>query len=255
MNIRYINLSVDNLSTFDANFCNIFNYNCRFISNWMSRNVRKLKIPTDGTYNFISLEITNRDIHSCLCSEKALFIPIHWTNADLENYLLLKDEGKRVLFYVELMRQGFKNAAKVKDVNLNKLNSLLDTFVEQGCRNEWQFKSIKLEKYGILLKFKCLFHTYDFELVLTVCDLKKNKLSEEIVFKIYPDEIFFSKDIRSIVIEGYTLYINDFLNRHFMSFDLNLLKNGIIKGLIINNQIKKYMYDENIDIYHKLQWL
>ncbi len=54
MNIRYIYIGSD--TTFpDKDFWNIFCYNTRFISNWMSRKVRLLKIPTDGTFNHISV--------------------------------------------------------------------------------------------------------------------------------------------------------------------------------------------------------
>lgn len=254
MNIRYINLYSDRLCTLDEDFRHTFNFNCRFICNWMSRNVRKLKLPTDGTFKFISIDITNRDVQSRLLAENVFSVPMKWTENDMNTYLSMKEENTRILFYIDLLKQGFIEAAKVKDIHLDELNSLLETFVENGCKNEWLFKSVRLKDYGVILKFNCVFHTYDFELILTVYDLKKNKLAEKVIFKTYPDEIFYSREIRKIVIEGDTLFINDDFDHHFLSIDLPKLKEGIIDETILNEDKKPYIFTDDTPDYKRLRW-
>ena len=132
---------------------------------------------------------------------------------------------------------------------------IIDTFQQNGCKNEWLLKSMHIKEWNIRLKFTCHFSTYDFKLFLTLYDKSKKQIAQKEVFQIYPDEIFFAKKIRKVVIEENKLFIDDFLDKHFMSFDLDLLKDGIIEGTILDEHIKDYLYEANVDEYNKIQWL
>ena len=55
MNIRYIALHMDHDSGYKDPFRDNFNLESRFVSNYLSIQIRKLKIETDGTFNMISV--------------------------------------------------------------------------------------------------------------------------------------------------------------------------------------------------------
>ncbi len=40
-----------------------------------------------------------------------------------------------------------------------------------------------------------------------------------------------------------------------MAFDLNKLKDGRIEECILEEHIKDYLYEANVDEYNKIQWL
>jgi hypothetical protein len=90
---------------------------------------------------------------------------------------------------------------------------------------------------------------------MSLYDKSKKQIAQKEFFRIYPDEIYFADVIRKIIVENDKLFINDFLDKHFMSFDLNLLKDGIIEEKLLNERIKKFMYEANVDEYDKIHWL
>lgn len=253
MNLRYIYLGCD--YSFSEEFEDIFSYNTRFISNWMSQNVRKLKIPTDGTFNHINVVISTNEDSCKRCAPSIFEITIHWTEQDIKEYQALRDENKRIQLYLDLLRKGLVRVADYYDIHIDELLSLINVFQQNGCKNEWLLRSMFIKEWNVRLKFTCHFSTSDFRLKLTLYDKKKNPIAERVVFRIYPDEVFFSSELRKVIVEDNKLYINDFLDKHFMSFDLNLLKDGIIEGKLLDDNIKKYIYESNVEKYDRIQWL
>lgn len=253
MNLRYIYIGCDN--TFSKDFHNIFAYNTRFISNWMSKNVRKLKIPTNGSFNHINILISKNESQSKICSPNILEITTQWSSQDIKDYLELKDENNRIDLYIKLLKNGLKRAAEFEYIHIDELLSLVARFQQNGCKNEWQLKSMYIKEWNIRLKITCHFSTYDFKLFLVLYDKSKKTIAQKEIFRIYPDEIFFADVIRKIVVEGNKLFINDNLDNHFMSFDLDLLKDGIIEEKLLCDSIKKFMYEANVEEYKRIQWL
>ncbi len=201
MNLRYISITCDCNCSFTNEFVNIFAYNTRFICNWMSKNVRKLKIPTDGTFNHINVVVSTNENSCRISSQNTLRVTIHWTEKNIEEYLTLRDEGKRIQLYLNLLRKGLIRAADFYDIHLNELLSLIDVFQQNGCKNEWLLKSTYNKDWNLRIMFTCHFSTSDFKLKLTLSDSKKNKIAEKIVFRIYPDEIFFANRIKQYFVK------------------------------------------------------
>ena len=253
MNLKYIYIGCDD--SFPKDFENIFAYNTRFISNWMSKNVRKLKIPTNGSFNHINVLISQKESQCRRSSPNILEITTQWSYNNIKDYLELKDVKNRIDLYVEILKIGLVRAAEFEDIHIDELLSLIGEFQQNGCKNEWQLKSMYIKKWNIRLKFTCHFSTYDFKLFLTLYDKSKIITAQKEIFRIYPDEIYFADIIRKIVVEGNKLFINDFLDNHFMSFDLNLLKDGVIEEKLLNEGIKKFMYEANVEEYKRIQWL
>lgn len=253
MNIRYIYIGSD--TTFpDKDFWNIFCYNTRFISNWMSRKVRLLKIPTDGTFNHISVYISPKE-DKCKVDGKGIFlVPLHWIEEDIVQYLNMKDENERISLYLDLLREGLKKAAQIKEIHIIELLSMIDSFQEGGCKNEWLFKSKTIRERNIRTVFFCYFTTYAFELKLFLYDNKKNLIAEKIVFRIYPDEVFFQSFISQVTVDEDFLYIDTNFGKHLLSFRIRDLENGMIRETLLYEGIKKYAYDSELRDYRLIEW-
>ena len=126
MKIQYIYLGSD--TTFpNKDFWNTFCYNTRFISNWMSRKVRLKKISTDGTFNHISVYISPKE-DKCKVDGKGIFlVPLHWIEEDIVQYLNMKDENERISLYLDLLREGLKKAAQIKEIHIIELLSIIQS--------------------------------------------------------------------------------------------------------------------------------
>lgn len=256
MNLSLIYIGCDNL-TFPKEFCSIFWYNTEFINNWISKNVRKLKISTDG-FNRIIVFVTKNESSYKTCtylSTERLQIKTHWTDQDIEKYLATSNEHERIMIYLNTLKEGLVRASKHYEIHIDKLLGLLDEFERIGCKNEWLLRSMILKEWNVRLKFTCQLTTSDFRLLLTLYDKKKNVISQKVVFCIYPDKTFWGHNIRKVVIEENKLYINNFLDKHFLSFDLNKLKEGIIEETLLDEHIKQYLYEANVEEYNKIKWL
>lgn len=253
MILKYIYIGCDD--SLPKDFCNIFDYNTRFISNWMSKNVRKLKILTNGSFNHINVLISKNESQCKKIIPDILEITTKWSSQRIKDYLGLKDERSRIDLYLDLLKDGLIRASEYDNFNVGEILVLIDRFKQNGCKNEWQLKSMYIKEWNIRFKITCHFSTYDFKLFMSLYDKSKKQIAQKEVFRIYPDEIYFADVIRKIIVENDKLFINDFLDKHFMSFDLNLLKDGIIEEKLLNERIKKFMYEANVDEYNKIHWL
>lgn len=73
MILKYIALHMDFDSGYKDPFRDNFNLNSRFISNYLSVQVRKLKLETDGTFNMLSVIPSLEIVDNCrIVGEKAL---------------------------------------------------------------------------------------------------------------------------------------------------------------------------------------
>lgn len=250
MTLRSIYIGSDDL-TFSTEFNSVFWYNTEFINNWMSRNVRKLKIPTEG-FNHVSVFVSlNED--SCSLSN-FLQVKLHWTNSFVEKFLATKNEHERTRIYLDALREGLIRASKLYDIHIDELLGLVDEFQKNDCKNEWQLRSMILNEWNVRLKFTCHLTINDFRLVLTLFNKKKDLIAQKVVFRVYPDKVFWGRKIRKVIATENMLYVDDFLDKHFLSFDLNELRNGIIEEILLDEEIKKYLYEANVEKYNKIQW-
>ena len=140
MNLKYIYIGCDD--SLPKDFCNIFDYNTRFISNWMSKNVRKLKIQTNGSFNHINVLISKNESQCKKIIPDILEITTKWSSQRIKDYLGLKDERSRIDLYLDLLKDGLIRASEYDNFNVGEILVLIDRFQQNGCKNEWQLKSM-----------------------------------------------------------------------------------------------------------------
>lgn len=254
MNLRYIYTIIHNerLVEYTKLQDNNWSFNTEFISNFLSKNVRKLKIDVPD-FNFLAI---------CLCKSpnyrtrqwdcfKSLDAYIPFSQADMDNVTRITNFEERMEAYLSIYERGYYIANEYCDIQIDKLLELNQMFRDSGYRNEWLFKKKMIREYGIYVFFKCYFTSIDFRLELEVYNLKQTELlTKGVVLRTGPSHIFFSKDFnKGICVEDDKMYLLDFLDTPFFMFDLKKLSNGCFNVTLLQ---KKSDYTELID---RINWM
>ena len=231
---------------------NFWYYNIEFIVDYLTKNVKKLNIPTP---NFNSLVIEPKDImigfidvHEYL-KNLEVYVPIQKDEllsiVDSKNF---KDRCEKVLAILE---RGYRIASEYYDIKIDKLLELHQQFREGGYKHEWLFKKKPIKEFGVYVFFKCYFTTIDFRLELVVYDIKKMQLlTKGVVLRTGPSWICFGKEFnKGIEIDNDKMYLLDFLNKRAFEFDLDKLS----KGEFNVTQLSKVR--DYTEIINRINWL
>ncbi len=258
MNLRYISLNIhhEHYSGISEEFRYKFHFNVRFIDYYLSKAVRKEKIET-GIYNMIYVLLSAKIIKPTIkLSEcfKTIEITIPFDEAEQSRYIAM-DIEERYEFYLAMLEKGYYLANIVCDVKPEILIGLHEKFRQGGYRNEWLFKKKRIKEYGINVVLDCVFTSFEFKLMLTVLDLKKNPIAKGCIYHTYPDYTFFYKTIKHLVVTDKKLIITDFLDYKIIECKLEDLAKGIIKAKCINKNASLYIYsDETKEDFERLRW-
>ena len=207
MNLRYIAITLNSETGYDIDYRYEFKLHTRFISNYLSKEIRKYKFETDGTFNMISVEPTPNKLEECkVVPVDALKVGVPF---DKKHYEQIKGTAD-CEYYLKLLEEGFRKASKCKDVPLDTLLKLIDEFRENECVNEWQHKKKRFKKQDIEVVLDCYFTTLDFRLVATINKFStKEELCSGVVIRTEPDEVLFDKMFKNILIDEKNIIITD----------------------------------------------
>ena len=247
MKIRYIALWIDHplYSGIEANLGYYFSNRTRFIENFLSKSVRKDSIESDK-FNMISVQpvLYGGTGLKVLEYSKVLQVFLQVEQQELDNFLLMSDLQKYE-YFLQLHERGYHEADNYYDIGIDRLLSYNDVLRKNGFKNEWLFKKKQIKKYGIYIYLDCFFSSFDFNLYLSVYDLKKTHLiARKSIFHTHPDEQFYQKDLRKVFFEDEKFFITDFLDRPICEYKYKDLAGGDIKVNILNDHLKTYQFSE-----------
>lgn len=258
MNYRYIILYAGSSgfgSGFGDRFDDKFNYNTWFISNYLSLRIRKLHIPSDGPYNMFYCNISKEKDSVRIQSVNALNVKIHVEESEIDRYLNLPTEVERYEFYLSLLERGYQLASTVRSIPIDIFHKLHQEFRGGGYKNERLFKKKQLRDYGIKIELNHVLTSYSYNLFLSVYNLKGELMGRDSIYETFPDDAFFNKNVRHLVIDDNKLIVTDFLDHPQFVCDVNDLSKGIIKSVCVNEHTKKYIpNDNNKEKFKKLRW-
>ena len=237
MNYRYIYLIKKwPYSGFGEDFDSKFRYNTWTLCNFLSRHVRKLHLPTDGDYNLLSCAITKEKDHVRVCSVNCLDVSLHVSDSEIQRYLAMRSEQERFEFYFSLLERGYRLAALSHSVPIDDFLRLHQQFRDLGYRNEWLFKKVMLREYGIKVILEHVLTQYEYNLRLTVTTLKGEYVNSGSIYTTYPDDIFFNKNVRKVVVTESKLLVVDFLDHPQFECLLDDLAQGIIRSKCLDEK-------------------
>lgn len=230
MKLRYIALWADSYHSgygYDGDLASDFAFNARFISNYLSKQVRKINLELEE-YKMISVDLSqNGDYGAKALSENVMSVTLSCSEKDLKRYVTLSDDVERYEQYLTFLEKGYHASRCINELQISQLLQLHRQFRENDYRNEWLFKKKPIREFGIYIYFKCYFTSFEFRLELEVYDLKKNRLiTKGVVMRTAPDEVCFDKDFKAISIDQKKLIVLDFLSRPSFSFDFCRLADG-----------------------------
>lgn len=256
--LRYINLDVYNAPDLIIDTYK-FDFNARFICNYLSKEVRKLDIAGDGTYKMISVRIQNTPSDCRLTYgtdyPDVLSVSLYVSEQEQQRYNNTTNLEDRFEFYLKLLEEGYVFASGFRYVPIEPLLKLHDKFRENNYKNEWLWKKKLIRDFGIYLYFKCYLTTFDFRLELEVYDTKQTfLLTKGIVLQTGPDEIFYDKRFRKIEIVDGKLIIKDFLDKDKFVFDLYLLSKRVFNVEERASEIVYFPPVDHVELIERITW-
>ncbi|MCQ4142566.1 hypothetical protein [Chryseobacterium sp. EO14] len=241
MTLYYISIGLDydKYSKNENKYRYDFQLRTRFISNFFSKAVRKLRFKTDGTFNMISIALHEGKIKQPSIS----LIDVLKVELPFDRILYEKVKDTQACnFYLDLLEEGFKNASKFKAIPLDELLLLISEFRIGNCKNEWLLKKKKFKEKDIEIILTGEFTTNYFQVVTTVNQLsKKKELVKEVIIRTEPDEIVFENLIKDFkLIENQIEIINKF-DDVILTINIDKLFERILDFNVIGN--KKFKKD------------
>lgn len=217
MKIWYIAMGLDRTS-FNTDYCYEFKLHTRFISNYLSKRIRKFRVDTDGTFNMIYLSLVPGKPKECA------IVPIDVLEAEVAFDQEVYERIKRTTnceYYLERFEEGFRKAAKCKEIPLQSLLDLVDEFRKNGCKNEWLHKKKRFKEVDVEVALNCYFTTWDFKLIVKINRIStKEELCSGVLMRTDPDEVCFEKRFKDILINKDSIIVTDFLDRPRFVIDL-----------------------------------
>ena len=254
MELRNILLQAE-YGEYDDRFFITFKDNTNFISNFLSRKIRSYHIKTDGTYNLLCISLTTGSNNCRICHVNSLSVKLHFSNEDKENYLKMKNETERFELYLSLLEQGYAIANTLRTIPTDILLTLHELFRNCGYVNEWLFKNKLIKSHSIKVTLTHVLTSYHYQLKLLIHNLDNEYIGEGCIYKTLPDEIFFKKKVRHLIVENGKLIVSDFLDHPQFVCKLSDLQKGIVKAICVDEHTKKYIPNENNkEMFERLKW-
>ena len=231
---------MDTDSGYKDPFRDNFNLNSRFVSNYLSMQVRKLKFETDGTFHMLGVSPSLEIKHICrVVGEKALQARISFDRSAYEQM----NEFEKYEYYLQLVEDGYRICTQYKKIPLEQLLKLHQDFRNDGYKNEWLHERKKFKEQGIEVTLNCFFTSFDFRLLMTVYDINsKKELVSGTVIRTLPNEVCFDSLFKDLMIEDNELIITEFQDRPKFKFLLADIFNGKFSFKLIDVGLKYEPY-------------
>ena len=229
MYLYYIAIHIDNaLYMYNDPFSSKFSYNVRFIENYLSRAVRQLKIQTGGQYTMMYVRLYNQDGYRESTVFRTLEVNINVLPEQFKAYSSMRVLEDRYEWCLSFIEEGYRQISIKRNLDLNLLMSVNDSFRNNNYKNEWLFKKIRIPQYDLYVYLKCYFTAFEFRLELEAYNYKQTVLkAKHVVLRTMPDEDFYSKEFRTVEIVGRYLVIKDFLDHDSFWIDLESVSEGV----------------------------
>lgn len=216
-NLRYVSIQLDrDVVGIEEN--SIFTYKCRFIDNYLSRDIRKYHLPTNGEYDMLSICLDRTGTpHYAGFSSLKVYVPL---SPGIDYHNLTTED------IVEIYRKTAIEYDGYLDFPGKGLLASLDHFVEAGYKNQWVVKQQRFKELGLTVRLHADFNTRYFELYADVYETTKNILCTGLVARTRPDEVHYDGWFREIHYDDGYFFICDFTSMPIIAIDVEQAKSG-----------------------------
>lgn len=131
---------------YEDKYAYAFYCHTRFISNYLSKAIRKDRYETHKDYNAIFIEVGSEH-DSFIGGPECLFVFVPFYKERYERSI----ETQGVSYYLELFDIGLRKASMYDDIPWCVFETALRSFKMNGCRNEWIYKKTIFRERNHLL--------------------------------------------------------------------------------------------------------
>lgn len=232
----------------------LFSYNVGFVRNYLSREVRKLKIESTSKIRMISVRLSNRS-ECVMYPDGDLIVYITVELDEIEQYNNTTSVEERCLFFLQWLERGYNFASRSFDIPLSLLLSLQDKFIQGGCKNENKIKTVIYKPLDLECQFMRVYSMFDYQLQLVISKNSNHKeLGKAIIFKTGPDELFYEKEIRNIYINDAHICIDNFLGDRLLSIPLVLLSEGCVQINYCKTETENWLKNNMAKLIDRVTW-
>ena len=215
MNLRYIIIRLDE-TIGDRQYRSWFSFHTRFICNYLSKEIRKFRFVTDGTFKMISINVGGK--HSPRIGvNQVLDVSVPFNQNEYESI-----KGTNCSkYYIELFKLGFHEACTFKTIPISELLLLLDEFEKNHYLNTWTHIKKSLKQINLKLHLKASFTTNRFSLFAEFYDIKTSRLiCQGELIRTLPDEIYFSRTIKDVIVRGEHIIFIDYNGNDLIEMEI-----------------------------------
>ena len=259
MQLRYVNLYVGYALNKKPPYYELFNDRERirfndganFISNYLSKAIRKYHFQTDNTFKFIGVHPTlSKETYLERPYDAAVMAYARITNEEYENYLSDSNLINRYEFYLNILERGYAIVSQHKSIPVDSLLECHNMFRKEGYKNEWIFKKFCIPNYSIKVELRCLFSTFDFKLEINAYDKKTSELiANGLIMRTAPNELCYDYKFKSVKIIENNIVIYNFLGHRSFVIDIPKLLNGEVEV-----EYSEYGKDDDAKSIEELIW-
>lgn len=212
-------------------YYSVFNDHVYFISHYITKEIRRYKIETDGTFNSICIMLGKCDMVE---TDFLKSLNVHISSFDKRQYET-SNNSDDYSYYIELFRLGFQEAAKHKNIPLELLNKILDDFIAGDYRNEWIISRYAFKDLGLRLILEGNLTTNAFEVKAYFYSIsQKRLLCSGMIARTPPNHLYFKGEFKNIRIENENIVFTDKYNCDIFIIRLDEVEKGIFNIEFIN---------------------
>lgn len=222
-------------------YYSVFDDHVYFISHYITKEIRRYKIETDGTFDSIFILLGKCDMVE---TDFLKNLNVHIFSFDRERYEMSKNSGN-YCYYIELFRLGFQEAARHKNIPLEILNKILDDFIASGCRNEWVISKSIFKESGLKLVLEGNLTTNAFEVKAYFYSISPKKiLCSGMIARTPPCHLYFKGEFKKTRIENENIVFTDKYNCDIFITRLDEVKRGIFNIEFVNSFNSKTEWED-----------
>ena len=246
MMLRYLALTMKSKVKGNT-FRSHFDYHTHFIGYCLSKEVRKLKFETDGTFNAIYIQLGAESPYFEIHFTQSLLVGIPFDFDFYDN----ATQDQKYQYYLDLLHEGLQIAATHKNIPLEALNNIIQKLVDNNFIYSWDFKNLRVPEYNLKIKFTCHLSTDDFILKMVALRNKESEpICEGVVIRTKPDDIHFSYISRKIQIKNDRICLYFKSDKEIMTIGLK----SILEGKLIID-FSESPYPDNPDATETFKYL
>lgn len=231
-----------------------FEYNARFITNYITRNIKTSEFAGESEFEKLTIRLYPEGFEansSYSRFSKTLYSCITASDEEQLRYKSITDPEDRYEYILSVLEKGYNNADPEYHVPIQQLLDIHNKFRENGYKNEWIWKQIKVKEYSLCIDIICRFTAFDFTLNIEVYDIKHSKpVTGGCVFRMGPKESYFEYLFKKVSVKDSYLYVYDLWGMPKFSFDLQLLSEGSYNV----NYLGEEGPDDDIKLIQRITW-